>query len=72
MTASKDAKLVAIAVAMGFGVLVFTLIDVFAPDTGLIETVAPAMLPMAVVMIADLIGFADSPTVGSEPEEVPE
>lgn len=71
MTTSKDAKLVAIAVAMGFGVVVFTLIDIFAPETGLIETLAPAMLPMAVVMIADLIGFADSPTLG-DPEEVPE
>jgi hypothetical protein len=71
VTASKDAKLIAIAVAMGFGVVVFTLIDVFAPEAGPIETLAPAMLPMAVVMIADLIGFADSPTLG-EPEEIPE
>lgn len=71
MTASKDAKLIAVAVAMGFGAVVFTLIDIFAPETGLIEMLAPAMLPMAVVMLADLIGFDDSPTIG-DPEEVPE
>jgi len=71
VTASKDAKLIAVAVAMGFGAVVFTLIDIFAPETGLIEMLAPAMLPMAVVMLADLIGFDDSPTIG-DPEEVPE
>ena len=70
-TASKDAKLVAIAVAMGFGALVFTLIEIFAPGTGLLETLAPAMLPISVVMTADLVGFADSSTLG-DPEEVPE
>jgi len=70
-TASKDAKLVAIAVAMGFGALVFTLIEIFAPETGLLETLAPTMLPMAIVILADVIGFADSPTLG-DPEEVPE
>lgn len=68
---SKDAKLIAIAVAMGFGALVFTLIDIFAPETGTIATVAPALLPMAIVILADVIGFADSPTLG-DPEEVPE
>ena len=68
---SKDAKLIAIAVAMGFGALVFTLTDIFAPETGTIATVAPALLPMAIVILADVIGFADSPTLG-DPEEVPE
>jgi len=71
-SASKDAKLVAVAVAMGFGMLIFTLIQIFAPETGTVETVVPTMLPMIVVAVADLIGFANSRSLGDGPEEVPE
>jgi hypothetical protein len=66
VTSLKDAKLVAIAVTMGLGTLVFTLFEIFASETSLIGTFAPALLPMAVVMIADLIGFVNSLTIGSE------
>ena len=70
-TASKDAKLIAVAVAMGFGTVVFTLFEIFAPETGTVAVLAISMLPTGIVAIADLLGFADSPGL-SRSEEVPE
>jgi hypothetical protein len=70
-TASKDAKLIAVAVAMGFGAVVFTLFEIFAPETGIVAVLAISMLPTGIVTIADLLGFADSPSL-SRSEEVPE
>lgn len=72
MTAtSKDAKLVAIAVAMGFGTLVFTLFEVLAPEVGTVTVLTIAMLPTIVVAVADLFLFGDSASLG-DAEEVPE
>jgi len=70
MSASKGAKLIAVTMAMGFGVLVFTLFQIFAPETPTIIVAMTTILPVLVGFTADLIGFADSPTL--EVREVPE
>lgn len=70
-SASKDATIIAIAVASGFGIISYTLFEVFAPDAPFVGVAVVTFLPLLLVAVADLVAFGDRGSV-AEPAEVPE